>query len=102
MLMPYCNFALHPKPQAVIPVLLYLQGSEAGGHRGTFYDSSSPYTDSLIPKMTLLSDILQHVKVPVLAAGGIMNGQQIVQAIEAGELRPPGAFANCIMVNDST
>ncbi|WP_079912257.1 nitronate monooxygenase family protein [Paenibacillus sp. 32352] len=59
------------------------QGSEAGGHRGTFDISSRPMganigTMALVPQMT------DHVRVPVIAAGGIMDGRGLVAALALG------------------
>ncbi|MFL0362691.1 NAD(P)H-dependent flavin oxidoreductase [Pseudobacillus sp. 179-B 2D1 NHS] len=56
-----------------------IQGSEAGGHRGTF---QSP--ESLIGLMALLPQAAQEVRIPVIAAGGIMNGKGIAAALCLG------------------
>ena len=45
------------------------QGAEAGGHRGTFLGS---FEDGLVPLAELLASI--DVAVPVIAAGGIVDG----------------------------
>ena len=45
-----------------------LQGSEAGGHRGSFLEPMQ-----LIPLRELLVQVKQHVNIPLIAAGGIMN-----------------------------
>lgn len=53
--------------------LIIAQGIEAGGHvRGT------------IGLLALLSDVLDAVDVPVLAAGGIGNGRALAAALAAG------------------
>lgn len=60
------------------------QGSEAGGHRGTHYDTGD-YRPHMVGTLTLVELLAQHIKhTPVLAAGGIMTGRQIVAAIAAG------------------
>ncbi len=57
------------------------QGSEAGGHRGTFL---KPYDDSLVPLHTLIPDVVKRVSIPVIAAGGIMNSNDIEKALKLG------------------
>ncbi len=59
------------------------QGSEAGGHRGTFLGEAE---DSLHSISTLLPLLVQHVKIPVIAAGGIMDAQGIVASLKQGAL----------------
>jgi nitronate monooxygenase len=55
------------------------QGAEAGGHRGTFLGS---FEDALVPLAELLGSI--DVSVPVVAAGGIVDGAGIRRALELG------------------
>ncbi|MDC0675396.1 NAD(P)H-dependent flavin oxidoreductase [Nannocystis radixulma] len=50
------------------------QGAEAGGHRGTFIGE---FADALIGTITLVPQIAARVRVPVIAAGGIMDGRAI-------------------------
>lgn len=50
-----------------------LEGKEAGGHLGTDQ-----------PMLKLLPEIKNSVTIPVIAAGGIINGRDIAQAIKAG------------------
>jgi nitronate monooxygenase len=57
------------------------QGSEAGGHRGTF---AAPFEQALIGTMALVPQICDAVRVPVVAAGGIMDGRGVVAAIALG------------------
>lgn len=57
------------------------QGSEAGGHRGTF---AAPPERSLIGTLALVPQIVDAVKVPVIAAGGIMDGRGLVAAFALG------------------
>jgi nitronate monooxygenase len=57
------------------------QGSEAGGHRGTF---SAPFEDALIGGLALVPQIVDRVKCAVVAAGGIMDGRGIAAALALG------------------
>jgi nitronate monooxygenase len=57
------------------------QGSDAGGHRGTFTTDAESV---LIGTMSLVPQIVDAVKVPVLASGGIMDGRGIVAAVALG------------------
>ncbi|WP_086429363.1 NAD(P)H-dependent flavin oxidoreductase [Staphylococcus cornubiensis] len=49
------------------------QGSEAGGHRATFDDSEE--TSPLIGTMALIPQVVDHVNIPVIAAGGVMDSR---------------------------
>ncbi len=57
------------------------QGSEAGGHRGSFLTSSP---DALIGTMALVPQMVDHVSVPVIASGGIMDGRGLVASLSLG------------------
>jgi nitronate monooxygenase len=57
------------------------QGAEAGGHRGTFL---APVEDSLAGTMALVPTIGRAVPVPVIAAGGIMDGRGVAAALALG------------------
>ncbi len=57
------------------------QGAETGGHRGTFLGS---HDDSMIGLMALVPQIVDNVKLPVVAAGGIMDGRGIAAALMLG------------------
>jgi nitronate monooxygenase len=57
------------------------QGAEAGGHRGTFMGS---YKNSMIGLFALIPQIVDAVDIPVIAAGGIMDGRGIVAALALG------------------
>ncbi|ANB11131.1 hypothetical protein AWJ20_3930 [Sugiyamaella lignohabitans] len=50
------------------------QGTEAGGHRGNFINLDDPG----LGLFALIPEIKRQVKIPVIAAGGIMSGQGIV------------------------
>ena len=57
------------------------QGAEAGGHRGTFIGS---FEDGLVPLAELVPQIVAAVDVPVIAAGGLMDGRDIARMLELG------------------
>ncbi len=58
-----------------------LQGWEAGGHRGTFRGS---FDDAMIGVLALTREAVPRLRVPALAAGGIMDGQGIAAALSSG------------------
>ncbi len=57
------------------------QGAEAGGHRGTFLGD---FERALIGTMALVPQVADAVRVPVIAAGGIMDGRGIAAALTLG------------------
>lgn len=57
------------------------QGSEAGAHRGTF---AASFESAMVGTMALVPQVCRAVRVPVLAAGGIMNGAGIAAALTLG------------------
>jgi len=57
------------------------QGAEAGGHRGTFIGRAE---DSMIGTMALVPQVVDAVSVPVIAAGGMMDGRGIAAALALG------------------
>lgn len=60
--------------------MIVAQGSEAGGHRGTFRDEGT----GMIGTMALIPQVVDAVKVPVIAAGGIMDGRGIAASMMLG------------------
>jgi nitronate monooxygenase len=58
-----------------------VQGKEAGGHRGTFRDDSPIEGVGLRP---LLEAVTTRSKLPVVAAGGLMDGAQIAAVLQLG------------------
>jgi nitronate monooxygenase len=57
------------------------QGGEAGGHRGSYL--RDPY-HSLTGTLALTRIVLRAVKLPVVAAGGIMDGEGIAAVLALG------------------
>jgi len=57
------------------------QGSEAGAHRGTF---AAPFEMAMVGTMALVPQVVDAVRVPVIASGGIMDGRGIVAALALG------------------
>lgn len=59
------------------------QGIEAGGHRGVF-DPAAP--DDALGTLALTRLLVRGVRLPVIAAGGIMDGAGIAAALELGAI----------------
>jgi len=57
------------------------QGAEAGGHRGIFEPEKG---DQLLGTLALTRLISAAANIPVIAAGGLMDGQAISAAFDAG------------------
>ncbi|MBB4825214.1 nitronate monooxygenase [Sporosarcina luteola] len=55
-----------------------VQGSEAGGHRGSFIGMP------LVPLNELLQDVASAVSIPIIAAGGISDAARMNQMLEYG------------------
>ncbi len=70
------------------------QGSEAGGHRGTFLGD---FRDALIGTVALVPQMVDALSVPVVAAGGVMDGRGLAAALVLGaEAAQMGtAFLTC-------
>ena len=61
------------------------QGSEAGGHRATFLGSNPGRASARQPStMALVPQVVDAVKVPVVAAGGIADGRGIAAVFALG------------------
>ena len=57
------------------------QGAGAGAHRGTFLGR---FEDAMVSTLDLVRGIAAAVSRPVVASGGIMDGRDIADALEAG------------------
>ncbi len=57
------------------------QGAEAGGHRGTFVGG---FEEGAVGTMALVPRLVDAVDLPVIAAGGIMDGRGIAAAFALG------------------
>jgi nitronate monooxygenase len=70
------------------------QGAEAGGHRGTFIGHPE---QGLVGILTLVPLLAKHIAVPVVAAGGIMDGRGISAArvLGAAGVQMGTAFLTC-------
>lgn len=73
---------------------LIAQGIEAGGHRGIF-DPAAP--DRRLPTATLTRLLVRDGRLPVIAAGGIMDGAGIRAALDLGTVAAQlgTAFVGC-------
>ncbi|MDI2588318.1 nitronate monooxygenase [Psychrobacillus sp. NEAU-3TGS] len=71
-----------------------VQGSEAGGHRGNFI---SNHEESLVGLMSLIPQVSDHVSIPVIAAGGIMDGRGLLASLYLGAkaVQMGTAFLTC-------
>ena len=63
--------------------VLAAQGPEAGGHRGTYDPAAAPATQ---PLADLLAGLREEFDAPVVAAGGLVTGEDVDAAIAAGFL----------------
>jgi nitronate monooxygenase len=70
------------------------QGAEAGGHRGTFVGHPE---QGLVGILTLVPLLAKHVAVPIIAAGGVMNGRGIaaLRVLGAAGVQMGTAFLAC-------
>ncbi len=63
------------------------QGTEAGGHRGTFRgppEASGDGPRGPPPTLALTEAVARAVRVPVIASGGIMDGRDVRAALDRG------------------
>jgi len=62
--------------------LLAVQGTEAGGHQGSFATREA----NRRPLMSLLEEIRETTDLPAIGAGGIMTGEQAAAALRSGAI----------------
>ena len=74
--------------------IIVAQGSEAGGHRGTFVGKAE---DALIGINSLVPCLVDNLNVPIVAAGGIMDARGIVSSLILGAqgVQMGTAFLTC-------
>lgn len=65
--------------------IVVAQGSEAGGHRGTFLNADRKiFEQSYVGTMALVPQMVDHLSVPVIASGGIMDGRGVAASFTLG------------------
>jgi len=62
--------------------IVVAQGGEAGGHRSTWV--KKPREEASVATLTLVPQVVDAVRVPVVAAGGIADGRGLVAALALG------------------
>lgn len=92
-----------PEAQAIEAAgidMIIAQGIEAGGHRGMF----NQHIDSAIKTSDLVQLLSKNCGIPIIAAGGIMKGQQARQMLKLGAqaVQLGTAFVQCKSSNANT
>lgn len=59
---------------------LAVQGTEAGGHQGSFLDLAPNHR----PLLGLMAEIAGFADVPLIGAGGVMTGAEVAEVLAAG------------------
>ncbi|WP_277680001.1 NAD(P)H-dependent flavin oxidoreductase [Gracilibacillus dipsosauri] len=75
--------------------MVVVQGSEAGGHRGSFINGAQ---ENLVGLMSLIPQVVDNISIPIVAAGGIMDGRGLMASICLGAMgvQMGTAFLTCI------
>lgn len=64
--------------------VLVVQGSEAGGHRGSFVDDAAEDSSGGFGLLSLLQLVRSRTSMPLVAAGGISTGAGVAAVLAAG------------------
>ncbi|MGF7088240.1 nitronate monooxygenase [Kroppenstedtia sanguinis] len=74
--------------------LVTAQGAEAGGHRGTF---AGTYEQGMVGTLALVPQLVDRIGLPVIAAGGIMDGRGLAASLALGAagVQMGTAFLTC-------
>lgn len=75
--------------------IIVAQGCEAGGHRGTFIGEPE---QSLLGGFSLIPQLVDNIKISIVAAGGIMNAKGVLGALTLGArgVQMGTAFLTCV------
>jgi nitronate monooxygenase len=71
------------KLEAAAVECVVAQGEEAGAHRGSFL---ATFEQSMVPMRDLARALVKEVSIPVIASGGIMDGQEIADTLAEGAI----------------
>ena len=66
------------KGEAMGAAAVVVEGEEAGGHLG--FPKTHPFRKTI----DIVKEVVKEIKIPVIAAGGIFNGRDIVEMLKAG------------------
>ena len=66
------------KAEAMGAAAVVIEGSDAGGHLGF------PPGHDIRKTIDILKDVVKEVKIPLIAAGGVFNGEDIIAMLRAG------------------
>src|SRR5699024_5264684 len=74
--------------------MVVMQGSEAGGHRGTFIGT---YQEAMIGTTALVPQAVDQLSITVIGAGGIMDGRGVLSTLVLGAeaVQMGTAFVTC-------
>ncbi len=62
--------------------LLIVQGTEAGGHQGSFTDLAP----NRVPLRALLPEVCETTNLPVIGSGGVMTGRDAARVLRSGAI----------------
>ena len=63
---------------------LWVQGGEAGGHRGVHHDPGGDAEEGAVPLADLLPAVRATTDLPLIAAGGLADGADVARVLGAG------------------